>query len=65
LAAKRGLVTTRRYSPGYGDWGVSAQKDFLAWLGAGHIGIKLTESSQMLPEKSVSAILGIKQVRSS
>jgi len=59
-ASKRGLAATRRFSPGYGDWQLSCQKDFLAWLGAGQAGIKVTETFQMLPEKSVSAILGLK-----
>lgn len=53
--------TTLRFSPGYGDWRLSGQKDFLGWLGAGQIGIRLTENYQMIPEKSVSAILGIKK----
>ncbi|MFH1369003.1 MAG: vitamin B12 dependent-methionine synthase activation domain-containing protein [Elusimicrobiota bacterium] len=59
-AEKEGFKTTRRFSPGYGDWKLEGQKDFLDWLGAKTIGIKLTGSSQMLPEKSISAILGVK-----
>ncbi|MCB4791222.1 MAG: hypothetical protein LHV68_04975 [Elusimicrobia bacterium] len=51
---------TKRFSPGYGDWALSGQKDFLLWLGAEQIGIKLNPNFQMLPEKSVSAILGMK-----
>lgn len=58
-AQKDGLKTTRRFSPGYGDWQLQNQKEFLKWLGADKIGIKLTENYQMLPEKSVSAILGV------
>ena len=54
-----GSLTTMRFSPGYGNWPLNAQKDFLTWIGAQAIGIKLTPSFQMLPEKSVSAILGI------
>ena len=60
-AEKESLKTTRRFSPGYGDWPLEAQKDFLKWLGADMIGIRLTANFQMLPEKSVSAILGVKQ----
>ena len=52
--------TTMRFSPGYGDWDLSGQIDFLKWLSAGQIGVKLNESFQMMPEKSVSAILGVK-----
>lgn len=59
-AEARGLTATPRFSPGYGDWPVSAQADFLRWLAADGIGIRLTVQSQMIPEKSVSAILGIR-----
>jgi len=56
----RGMTTTKRYSPGYGDWPVTAQRDLLGHLGAERIGIRLTESCLMIPEKSVSAIIGVK-----
>ncbi len=51
--------TTFRFSPGYGDWGLKNQTDFLKWLGAEKTGIKLNFSFQMLPRKSVSALFGI------
>lgn len=51
--------TTIRFSPGYGDWHIQSQKDFLQWLGADKIGITLSPSFQMIPRKSVSAIFGI------
>ncbi len=59
-AALGGYEVTKRFSPGYGDWSLSAQPAFLAWLGANAIGIRLTPSFQMLPEKSVSAIVGLR-----
>jgi hypothetical protein len=52
-------TTTMRFSPGYGDWHIQNQKDFLKWLGAEKIGITLSPSFQMIPRKSVSALLGI------
>ena len=52
-------TTTMRFSPGYGDWGIQNQKDFLQWLGAEKLGIVLSSTFQMIPRKSVSAILGI------
>jgi cobalamin-dependent methionine synthase I len=55
-----GLALTKRYSPGYGDWPVTAQRELLGFLQADKIGIKLTESCLMIPEKSVSAIAGIR-----
>jgi hypothetical protein len=60
-AAKEGLHATMRFSPGYGDWALKEQGPFLRWLGAEHIGIKLTANFQMLPEKSVSAIVGFRR----
>ncbi len=52
-------TTTMRFSPGYGDWAISNQAGFLEWLGAGKLGIVLSPSFQMVPRKSVSALLGI------
>jgi hypothetical protein len=50
---------TRRYSPGYGDWNVENNRELLNWIGAEYIGIKLNESCQMQPEKSISALIGV------
>jgi cobalamin-dependent methionine synthase I len=60
-ARKQGHTCTQRFSPGFGDWAVSGQAEFLTWLDAKRIGVSLTPQSQMLPEKSISAIVGIKQ----
>lgn len=60
-AAARQTSATPRFSPGYGDWALPAQADFLKWLAADRIGIRLTDHFQMVPEKSVSAILGIRR----
>lgn len=51
--------TTMRFSPGYGDWTIDNQKAFLNWLGADKIEITLSETYQMSPRKSVSAIFGV------
>jgi cobalamin-dependent methionine synthase I len=59
-AAAQKMAATPRYSPGYGDWGLTAQPDFLKWLAAEQIGIHLNDHCQMIPEKSVSAIVGIR-----
>ncbi|MFA7073695.1 MAG: hypothetical protein WC234_00735 [Endomicrobiaceae bacterium] len=55
------IKATRRFSPGYGDWPINHQKEFLKWLGAEKIGIVLSESCQMFPRKSVSAIFGLEK----
>ena len=53
-----GCEITRRFSPGYGDLALSNQELFFALTDAGKIGIRLTDSMIMLPEKSVSAVIG-------
>jgi hypothetical protein len=62
-AKEKNQETTKRYSPGYGDWHISAQKELLKHLEAEKIGIQLTEQFMMIPEKSVSAIIGIKPIK--
>ncbi|MDR0820049.1 MAG: hypothetical protein LBN19_00715 [Endomicrobium sp.] len=61
---RNGNMLTRRYSPGYGDWILEDNRQFLNWIGAEHIGIKLNEFCQMKPEKSVSALIGVAKRRS-
>lgn len=58
-AKKRGEQTTWRFSPGYGDWPVTQQKEFCQLIQAEKIGIMVTDHSMLFPRKSVSAILGI------
>lgn len=54
--------TKPRFSCGYGDFSLSHQKDILELLDAQRkIGITLSESLMMLPVKSVTAIVGIKE----
>lgn len=53
-------VTTKRYSPGYGDWDVTDQKALLDLVDADRIGVTVNESSQMIPEKSISAVIGLR-----
>lgn len=53
-AQSLGLKAARRLSPGYGRWSVSRQADLLAHLPIEDVGVRLTESSMMIPRKSVS-----------
>lgn len=57
-AAHRGFALTRRFSPGYGDWGLEAQPAVLAALNAGRIGISAGPTHVLVPEKSVTAVVG-------
>ncbi|MDR3071061.1 MAG: hypothetical protein LBU29_00410 [Endomicrobium sp.] len=59
---KNGNKLTKRYSPGYGDWVLEDNRQFLSWLGAERIGIKLNEFCQMIPEKSISALIGVEKL---
>lgn len=62
--AGEGLFVRPRYSPGYGDLSLTVQAEFLQVLQAQKtVGIVLTEGDIMLPEKSVTAIMGLSPVR--
>lgn len=57
---KKGLYLRPRFSPGYGDFSLSCQKELLDGLEAGkRIGITLTEGGLMLPTKTVTAVIGV------
>ena len=56
----RGWRHTNRFSPGYCGWHVSEQKKlFPLFPSAEPCGIRLTDSSLMLPIKSVSGVIGL------
>ena len=54
-----GRLTKRRFSPGYGDWGLEGQRLFFALLPMAELGVELTATAIMKPEKSVTALAGI------
>lgn len=55
-----------RFSPGYGDFLIEFQKDFLELIdGQRAIGLNLTESNILIPRKSVTALIGVSKYRSS
>ncbi|MFA6290471.1 MAG: hypothetical protein WC637_01745 [Victivallales bacterium] len=60
LAKKEGFKLTRmRFSPGFGDLYLENQKQFFKVLELEKIGLELTESFMIVPEKSVTAIVGV------
>lgn len=59
LAAKDGEGVTNSYSPGYCGWHVSEQHMLFSLLPERFCGVTLTDSSLMLPIKSVSSVVGI------
>lgn len=60
IASELGQSLTSRFSCGYGDLPLSAQKHFLSHLDAGRkIGLHLSPSGMLIPIKSVTAVIGI------
>ncbi len=55
---EKGLESTKRYAPGYGDWALADQAPLFGFLDAARIGIRLTEDHLMLPAKSISGAIG-------
>ena len=56
---KLGWHHTNRFSPGYCGWNVSEQQRLFPLFDGHTCGITLTESSLMVPIKSVSGIIGL------
>lgn len=54
-----GLKITNRYSPGYWSWNIEDQKRLFSFFPSGFCGVSLTENCLMIPEKSVSGVIGI------
>ena len=57
-AVPKGLYATLRYSPGYGDWALSAQPNVFAYLNGCQNKIQLSENYLMEPLKSITALVG-------
>lgn len=56
---KQGKGVTLRFSPGYCDWPVTEQHKLFRLVRSDLIGVRLTDSSLMVPRKSVSGIFGV------
>ncbi len=61
LRGPEGAVA-RKLSVGYGDWPLEEQRDIFAILDPKkHIGVELNDACLMIPEKSVSGLIGLKR----
>lgn len=60
-AQKNKLQFSNRYSPGYCEWNVEEQQKLFSLLPPGFNFINLTQSSLMVPVKSVSGIVALGQ----
>ncbi|MCT4593664.1 MAG: methionine synthase [Anaeromicrobium sp.] len=59
IARNEGKNITFRYSPGYGDFSIEVQNNILNILdGNKRVGVTATESSILIPRKSVTALIG-------
>lgn len=62
IAENPTLFTTWRFSPGYGDYPIELQSDFLRILDAPRkIGLCTNNNSILTPTKSVTAIIGLSE----
>ena len=57
-----GLCRTTRFSPGYGDFDITCQKDIVRLLNSERrIGLTLTGGLMLVPSKSVTAVIGFSE----
>ncbi|GAH22346.1 unnamed protein product [marine sediment metagenome] len=56
---EQGFKTSRHFSPGYSGWEVSQQDIIFIIIPADNIGVRLTKGYMMLPQKSLSWIIGV------
>ena len=59
MASAEGLCVSRRFSPGYCDWSIRQQKELFRLIDSDSVGVRLTAGYLMIPQKSVSGIVGI------
>lgn len=59
IARRRGCRATLGYYTGYCDWHVSQQKVIFEIVDSVAVGVMLTDSCMMVPEKSISGVFGI------
>jgi cobalamin-dependent methionine synthase I len=52
---------TPRFSPGYGDWELKANKSLLKLLDAKKIGVKVSPALMLLPQKTVTGVWGLRR----
>ena len=59
IARAQGLCISQRFSPGYCDWDIGQQKIVFRAVDGDAVGIRLTKRCLMIPQKSISGIIGI------
>jgi len=59
VAGSQGYCISRRFSPGHCDWDISQQRGVFRAVGGDSVEVQLTDSYLMVPQKSISGIMGI------
>jgi cobalamin-dependent methionine synthase I len=59
IVKAEGRVTSQRFSPGYCDWNIGQQRMLFYALTGNTMGVRLTGECLMIPQKSISGIIGI------
>jgi hypothetical protein len=59
MAEDDSLFISRRFSPGYCDWNIGQQRMLFWALSGKEIGIRLNGRCLMVPQKSISGIIGM------
>jgi len=60
LSRESKQLTSKRFSAGYGDFSLENQKIIYDVLKLEQLGISLSDKYMLIPEKSVTAVVGIK-----
>jgi glyceraldehyde-3-phosphate dehydrogenase/erythrose-4-phosphate dehydrogenase len=60
LTRENRCLLSRRFSAGYGDFSLENQRIIYFALLLGHMGVTITNDNILVPEKSVTAVTGIK-----
>jgi hypothetical protein len=58
-----GLYKMSRFSPGYGDFDISHQREIIDLLNCSRIALTLTDGYMLTPSKSVTAVIGFSKER--
>ena len=61
MARQAKATITRRFSPGYGDLSLAIQPAIHAELHLTDIGIQVTKRHMLLPQKSITAVIGVEE----
>lgn len=59
VVGRDGLIISPRFSPGYCDWNIQQQQMIFQAIDGDPLGVKLTDTCLMIPQKSISGVIGI------